>query len=151
MRHASCKARREGGQSLFQESRQTSAPAAEDHRVGLGADRAAPGEALADLPRYTLVYQRTCKVALPLALMSTVAFAPIETRSTPHYRLSVDPAQYVDGFWRDARILAEAARRYQSTDVLPATYRSKQTTDGMVTALNSFICVSGRRVSLKMP
>ncbi|MFB9128365.1 hypothetical protein E2553_39925 [Paraburkholderia dipogonis] len=112
---------------------------------------ATPGEVLAALRRCALEYQKICKVALPFApSFSTAAPAPIETRPALHYRFSVGAARCHDGFWRDARILAEEARKYRSTCVFSATRRSKQTIDGTVTSINNFSCVSERALRCKM-
>ncbi|REE06601.1 hypothetical protein B0G71_8283 [Paraburkholderia sp. BL27I4N3] len=80
---------------------------------------ATPREAVAALRRCALEYQRICKVVLPFApSFPTAAPAPMETRSALYYRFSVGAARCNEGFWRDARILAEAARKYRSTYVL---------------------------------
>ncbi|TDG01885.1 hypothetical protein E1N52_42665 [Paraburkholderia guartelaensis] len=100
---------------------------------------ATPGAALAALRRCALEYQRICKVVLPFApSFSTAAPAPMETRPALHYRFSVDAARSNEGFWRDARILAEAAHKYRSTYVLPQRTGAGTPIDGMVTSINNF-------------
>jgi len=76
---------------------------------------ASPGEAFTALRCCALEYQRICKVDLPFAAPLSIAVAfPIETPSAVNYQFTVSAARCTEGFWRDARILAQAARRHRA-------------------------------------
>jgi hypothetical protein len=77
---------------------------------------ATPGEALTTLRRCALEYRRICKVVLPIASPLSIAVPlPIETPSAANYQFTVSAARCTEGFWRDARILAQAARKYRAS------------------------------------
>lgn len=77
---------------------------------------ATPGKALTALRRCALEYQRICKIHLPCATPLSIAVPlPIEPSSSANYQFSVGAARCTEGFWRDARLLAQAARRYRTS------------------------------------
>jgi hypothetical protein len=84
-------------------------------------------QVLAATPRAAIIalrsgaseYQRICRTTLPLAARAPIlTLSPTEERLTANYGHIVAVARYTDGFWRDARKLAAAARRYQCARAL---------------------------------
>jgi hypothetical protein len=83
-----------------------------DH-APLQALGATPREAIATLRRCAIAYQRICHITLPIAPQAlSITPEPMATRARTHYRFSVGAARLTEGFWSHARILAEAARKY---------------------------------------
>jgi hypothetical protein len=84
-----------------------------DH-APLQALAAAQQDSIVALRRSAIDYQRIYHVTLPIASqVSIVTPEPIEMRSTAHYRFSVSAARRTEDFWTQARILAEAARKFR--------------------------------------
>jgi hypothetical protein len=75
-----------------------------------------PAAAIASLRRYARDYRRVCQVDLPVA-RSIPLIEPehMDPRLTADYRYFVAVIRYQKGFWRDAAVLADAARYYQRT------------------------------------
>ena len=83
-------------------------------RAPLQALGATQRDAIAALRRSAIDYQRICHITLPFASqVSIVSPEPIEMRSTAHYRFSISAAGCTEGFWTQARILAEAAQKFR--------------------------------------
>ncbi|TCW79567.1 hypothetical protein C5O80_28740 [Burkholderia sp. SRS-46] len=77
---------------------------------------ATPDAALAALRRCARDYRRICQVELPIARpIPLVVPEPMDARLTADYLNFVAVIRYQTGFWRDAAVLADAARFHQHT------------------------------------
>ncbi|USS44328.1 hypothetical protein [Burkholderia glumae] len=75
-----------------------------------------PAAAIASLRRYARDYRRVCQVDLPVSRpIPLIEPEQMDPRLTADYRYFVALIRCRKGFWRDAGVLADAARYYQHT------------------------------------
>jgi hypothetical protein len=80
---------------------------------------ATPGTALEGLRRCALDYRRVCQAVLPIACsLPVVAPEPMDARLVADYRYFVAVVRIQKRFWREAAMLAGAARYYQRAQAL---------------------------------
>ncbi|MDR8032109.1 hypothetical protein [Burkholderia cenocepacia] len=80
---------------------------------------ATPKAAITALRRCARDYQRICQINLPVARpIPLVAPEPMDAELTADYRYFVTTIRCQKRFWRDAAVLADAARYYQRSQAL---------------------------------
>ncbi|WP_124606208.1 MULTISPECIES: hypothetical protein [unclassified Burkholderia] len=78
-----------------------------------------PKAAMAALRRCASDYRRICQVDLPVGRpIPLVAPEPMDARVAADYRYFVAVIRYQKGFWREAAVLADAARYHQRAQAL---------------------------------